>query len=139
MNIRLLKLSNNEGKEDLLTAQDILSMHLGYYLMNGKVTYSTDLPIKDKPEYVILTPSKCPVCYWCHVVDHDYKDGKKIKQENTEFERYSPDKYKGDSNVSWLLLDSMKEFPKEFLKVLETNNEVKEFIDNRANNKKITG
>lgn len=138
MDIRLLKLSDNEGKEDLLTAQDILSMHLGYYLMNGKVTYSTNLPIKDKPEYVILTLGNCPVCYWCHVEDHDYKDGKKFKQENTEFERYSPDKYKGDSNVSWLLLDSMKEIPKEFLTVIETNKDVKEFIGSRANNKIIT-
>lgn len=137
MDIRLLKLSNNKGEKDSLTAQDILSIHLGYFLMNGKVTYSTDKAIAKQPDYIMLVLGNLPVCYWCHVADYDYLNGKIFSPQNKNFEKYSPDKYKGDSNVSWLLLDSMKEIPKEFLDAIEANQEVKEFITNRANHKKI--
>lgn len=136
MDVRLLKLSNNKGEKDSLTAQDILSIHLGYFHMNGKVTYSTDKAIANKPDYVILVLGNCPVCYWCHVADYAYKNNELIKPQN-DFERYSPDKYKNDRNISWLLLDSMQEIPKEFLDSVQTNNEVIEFISNRANHKKI--
>lgn len=136
MDIRLLKLSNNKGEKDALSSQDILSIHLGYYLMNGKVTYSTDKAIAKKPDYVILVLGNYPICYWCRVVDYDYQNGKVFSPQNKDFELFSPDKYKGDSNVSWLILDSMKEIPKEFLDAIETNQEVIEFIGNRANHKK---
>lgn len=138
MEIRLLKLSNNKGDKDSLTCQDILSIHLGYFLMNGKVTYSTDISIAKKPDYVILVLGNCPVCYYCHVEKYDYKGGETFKSQDKLFEQYAPDKYKNDSNVSWLLLDSMKEIPKEFLDAIETNKEVLEFVGNRANHKKIT-
>ena len=72
MDIRLLKLSNNKGEKDKLTSQDILSIHLGYFIMNGKVTYSTDKAIAKKPDYVILVLGNSPVCYWCHVLDLKY-------------------------------------------------------------------
>lgn len=137
MDIRLLKLSNSKGEKDALTSQDILSIHLGYYLMNGRVTYSTDKAIAKKPDYVILVLGNYPVCYLCKVADYDYLNGQIFKSQKKDFEKYSPDKYKGDSNVSWLLLDSMKEIPKEFLDAIETNQEVIEFIGNRANHKKI--
>lgn len=137
MDIRLLKLSNNKGEKDALSSQDILSIHLGYFLMNGKVTYSTDIAIAKKPDYVMLILGNLPVCYWCHVAKYDYQNGTMIKPQDRDFEKYSPDKYKGDSNVSWLLLDSMKEIPKDFLDAIETNQEVMEFITNRANHKKI--
>ncbi|WP_280178616.1 hypothetical protein [Sporofaciens musculi] len=39
--------------------------------------------------------------------------------------------------MTWLLIDSMKEIPKEFLDSIECNKEVMEFIGNRANHKKI--
>lgn len=135
MDVRLLKLSNNKGEKDALTSQDILSIHLGYYLMKGKVTYSTDISIANQPDYVILILGNSPVCYWCHVEKHDYQDGKMFNPQNKDFELYSPDKYKGDSNVSWLLIDSMKEIPRDFLDSVENNMEVKEFIGNRANHK----
>lgn len=137
MDIRLLKLSNNKGEKDELTSQDILSIHLGYYLMNGKVTYSTDKAIAKQPDYVILVLGNFPICYWCHVADHDYQGGKMFRPAKSEFEHFSPDKYKGDSNVSWLILDSMKELPKEFLDAIEDNQEVMEFVSNRANHKRI--
>lgn len=86
---------------------------------------------------MILNLGNYPICYWCHVIDHDYQNGKKFKPQNTYFEKYSPDKYKGNSNVSWLLLDSMKEVPKEFLDAIDVNQEIIEFIGNRANHKRI--
>lgn len=137
MDIRLLKLSNNKGEKDKLTSQDILSIHLGYFIMNGKVTYLTDKAIAKKPDYVILVLGNSPVCYWCHVLDYDYKNGEIFKSQKSNFVKYSPDKYKSDENISWLLLDSMQAIPKEFLDAVETNKEVMEFVGNRANHKKI--
>lgn len=137
MNICLLKLSNNKGEKDTLTSQDILSIYLGYYLMNGKVTYSTDKAIAQKPDYVILALGNYPICYWCHVVNYDYQNGNMFKPQDADFKLYLPDKYKYDSNVSWLLLDSMKEIPKEFLENIDTNQQIIEFIKNRANHKRI--
>lgn len=137
MDIRLLKLSNYKGDRDSLTSQDILSIHLGYFLMNGKVTYSTDKAIADQPDYVILVLGNSPVCYWCHVKDYDYKNGEMFKTQKNDLKRYTPDKYKEDSNITWLLIDSMKEIPKEFLDSIEYNKEVMEFVGNRANHKKI--
>lgn len=136
MNIHLLKLSNNKEK-DSLTSQDILSIHLGYFLMNGKVTYSTNIAIAEKPDYVILVLGNFKVCYWCHVADYDYQNGNMFNPQNQEFELYSPDKYKGDSNVSWIVLDSMKEIPEDFLDDIESNSEITEFIGSRANHKRI--
>lgn len=136
MDVRLLKLSNNKGEKDALTAKDILSIHFGYFNMNGKVTYSTDKAIAKKPDYVMLVLGNCPVCYWCHVDNHEYT-GEMIRPKNHEFEQYEVDKYKGDKNISWLLLDSMQLIPKEFLDAVETNKEIMEFIGNRANHKKI--
>lgn len=137
MDVRLLKLSNNKGEKDALTSQDILSIHLGYYHMNGIVTYSTDIAIAKKPDFVILVLGNSPVCYWCRVLDYDYKNGEIFKPLKSDFEKYSPDKYKGDENISWLLFDSMQAIPKEFLDAVETNKEVMEFVGNRANHKKI--
>lgn len=137
MDIRLLKLSNYKGERDSLSSQDILSIHLGYFLMNGKVTYSTDKAIADQPEYVILVLGNFPVCYWCHVEDYDYKNGEIFKTQKKNLKQYTPDKYKEDSNMTWLLIDSMKEIPKEFLDSIECNKEVMEFVGNRANHKKI--
>ncbi len=136
MDIRLLKLTNYKEERDLLTSQDILSIHLGYFLMNGKVTYSTDKPIATQPDYVILIPENYSVCYWCHVEDYDYKKGQKFKTQKNNIEQYAPDKYKEDSNVTWLLIDSMKEIPGKFLDSFESNKEIIEFKGNRANHKK---
>lgn len=43
--IRLLKLSIN--KEETLSSEDILSIHLGYFLTHGKVAYSTDVSVAE--------------------------------------------------------------------------------------------
>lgn len=86
---------------------------------------------------MILVFGNYPICYWCHVEDHDYQNGNMFIPQNKCFEKYSPDKYKGGSNVSWLLLDSMKEIPKEFLNDIDANQKVIEFIGNRANHKRI--
>ena len=137
MDIRLLKLSNNKGEKDALTSKDILSIHLGYFRMNGKVKYSTDKAIAKKPDYVILVLGNEPVYYWCHVCDYDYQDGNYFSPQNADFVKYSPDKYKNDINISWLILDSMCEIPKEFITAINANKEVEEFIFTRANHKKI--
>ena len=137
MDIRLLKLSDNKGAKDSLTARDILSIHLGYFYMNGKVTYSTDKAISTQPDYVILVLGNLPICYCCHVARYQYGKGAMFKPQHLDFEKYLPDKYKNDSNISWLVLDSMKEIPKEFLDAVETNKEVIEFITDRANHKKV--
>lgn len=135
MDIRLLKLSNNKGEKDELTSQDILSIHLGYFMMKGKVTFSTDIAIADRPDYVILVLGNCPTYYWCRVVDYEYKNGETFTPLKNDFEEYSPDKYKGDENISWLLLDSIGEIPRKYLSVI--NKEIQEFVSSRANHKKI--
>lgn len=138
MDIHMLKLSDAKGEKDALTSQDILSIHLGYFLMRGKVTYSTDIAIAKQPDYVILVLGGLPVCYWCHVADYDYGNGKMIQPQKSDFKLYAPDKYKEDENVSWLIIDSMKEIPKEFLESVKNNEEIKEFINSRANHKTIS-
>lgn len=138
MKIRVLKLSNNKSEKDALSSEDILSMHLGYFVRNGGVTYSTDVPIAEKPDYVILTLGNVEeICYLCHVKEWNFEGkGKKIPPKDI-FINYSLDKYKNDVNVSWLLLDTMQEIPIDFLDAILSDDKISEYIKTRPNNKKI--
>lgn len=81
MEIRVLKLCNKENEKDSLSSDDVLSMHLGYFKRNGMVTYSTDVPIASKPDYVLLTLGNIEeICYLCHVKKWDYDNKKKCNQ-----------------------------------------------------------
>ena len=71
--VRLLKLSVKEDKT--LSSEDILSIHLGYFLTHGKVAYSTNTSVAYQPVYVLLTLGKVDdICYLCHVADYAYKE-----------------------------------------------------------------
>lgn len=138
MEIRILKLSNEKGASDLLSATDILAIHLGYFWMKGKVTYTTNIPVATQPDYVLLTVGNDEkICYLCHV------DGFKPSQENLsgdkkdEFMDYAPEKYYDDGNVIWMRFDSMQKIPTDFLDGVLSDDEMIEFIKGRANNKII--
>lgn len=135
MRIRLLKLSNNSGKKDDLTARDILSIHVGHFQMNGKVTYSTNEPLAEKTDYVMLLLGNILDGYLCHVECHDYNGGDVYMPQNPAFKEYSPDKYKEKENVSWLVFNSMTRLSKEFIEAIDDNGIIDEFVHNRANDK----
>lgn len=140
MSIYVLKLSNAKGKKDKLSSTDILSIHLGYYMINGKVTYSTGIPIAEKPKYVILTlGNDLGNCYLCHVKEYAYQ-GKEIYFTPSEdiFEKYSPDKYKKIDNVTWLVFDSMQKIEVDFLDQIRPNEKISTLIKSKMGNcKKI--
>lgn len=128
--IRLLKLSTN--KDEKLSSEDILSIHLGYFLTHGKVAYSTDVAVAEKPEYVLLTIGNMDdICYICKVADYAYKD--KIKAKSLSV--YSPDVYKDEERGTWLLFNSMQKIPVDFLDKLLSDTTIKDFIEQRSNNK----
>ncbi|MGN0455770.1 MAG: hypothetical protein ACI4F2_02820 [Acutalibacteraceae bacterium] len=128
--IRLLKLSIN--KDEILSSEDILSIHLGYFLTHGKVAYSTDVAVAEKPEYVLLTIGNVEdICYVCKVENYAYKDN--IKAEL--FSTHTPDVYKDKERKTWLLFNSMQKISVDFLDELLSDNTVKDFIKQRSNNK----
>lgn len=130
--IRLLKLSIN--KDELLSSEDILSIHLGYWKIHGKVAYSTDIPVAEKPDYVLLTLGNVEdICYVCQVADYAYKDN--IKAQS--FLPYAPDLYKNEEKKTWLLFNSMCKIPVDFLDSLLSDTTIKNFITNRSNNKTL--
>lgn len=130
--IRLLKLSVNE--DEILSSEDILSIHLGYFLTHGKVAYSTNTPVAHKPAYILLTLGNVDdICYLCHVADYAYKEDT-IRQV---FSKYSPDRYKYENKTTWLLFDSMQKIPVDFLDELLSDDTVHDFIKERSNNKII--
>lgn len=139
MSIRLLKLSNEKGVKDQLSSTDILSIHLGYYMINGKVTYSTGISIAFKPDYVLLTlGNEEKTCFLCHVEDYEYH-GKEIffLPSKEIFNKYTPEKYKDINNISWLVFDSIQKIPTEFINQIHSNEKITEFIKSRANNKEM--
>ncbi|WP_346889189.1 hypothetical protein [Clostridium sp. UBA1056] len=130
--IRLLKLSVNE--DEILSSEDILSIHLGYFLTHGKVAYSTNTPVAYQPVYVLLTLGNVDdICYLCHVADYAYKEDT-IGQI---FLEYSPDIYKYENRTTWLLFDSMQKISVDFLDEILSDTTVHDFIKERANNKII--
>lgn len=138
MEIRILKLSDNKGAKDLLSANDILAIHLGYYWMNEKVTFTTDIPIATQPDYVLLTVgNEDEYCYLCRV--EDYKPAGEALDEagKQKFMASSPDKYLDDGNKVWLLFNSIQRLKTDFIDGVLSNDSIKEFIKSRANNKII--
>lgn len=139
--IRLLKLSEKNDEE--LGSEEILYIHLGHYLSYGKVTYSTDIAVSNKPKYVLLVLGNVDdICYLCHVEDHIYRSepvGEDVLNAvNGGFILYSPEKYKVEKHRTWLILDSMQKIPVDFIDRLisrEPDKSVYEFIKNRANHK----
>lgn len=130
--IRLLKLSVND--DPTLSSDDILFIHLGYYMTHGKVAYSTNVAVATQPEYVLLILGNVDdICYLCHVIDHVYDKDTVLPA----FVNYSPDKYKKTKKKSWLLFDAMQKISVDFLEEMLEANMVHEFIKNRANNKII--
>lgn len=139
MSIRLLKLSNEKGTYDSLTSSDILSIHLGYFMINDKVTYSTGIPIAYKPDYVLLSLRDIEdICFLCHVDKYDYK-GKDLFfiPDDEEFIEYLPEKYKDYDNISWLLFDSIEKVSTDFLDQIHPHEKISEVIRSRANNKEL--
>ena len=130
--VRLLKLSVNE--DAILSSEDILSIHLGYFFTHGKVAYSTNSPVADKPTYVLLTLGNVDdICYLCHVEEYSYKED----TIGETFSKYSPDLYKDKNKKTWLLFDSMQKISVDFLDELLSDTTVQDFIKERANNKII--
>ncbi len=128
--VRLLKLSNNN--DEGLSSEDILSIHLGYFLTHGKVAYCTDIEVAEKTEYVILTLGNVEdFCYVCRVEDYSYKDNKRAN----EISKYAPDLYKGQERKTWFLFNYMQKVPVDFLDDLLQKTTIKDFIRQRANNK----
>ena len=131
---RLLKIVSN-GKYELSTEEDILAIHLGYFLMRGKVSYSTDIQIAEKPKYVLLTLQNITeFCYLCEIEDYSYNNHEDLKK----FIEYSPDVFKEDKKT-WLLFSNMVKIPIDLLykAYSEQDDTIKQFINTRANNKKL--
>ena len=105
----------------------------------GKVTYSTGVPINRKPEKVVLTMGNIvDKLYLCEIDDHDYK-GKGILFESAKpnIANNTPSIFKGEENVSWLLIKSMKEISINYFRDECTQEAIRNFIKSRANNKTL--
>lgn len=129
--IRLLKLSNK--KDFKFSSREILDIHLEFYNKNSIVTYSTNIPVNKKPEYVVLVLGNVEnVCYLCHVSKHEYLEevGKSI---DIDFINNSPIEFKDDDKKTWLMFDSIKEITTDYW----NNTIIVDFIKSRANNKKL--
>ncbi|MCM1172526.1 MAG: hypothetical protein NC393_10440 [Clostridium sp.] len=138
MEIRILKLSNDKGAKDLLSAMDILSMHLGYFWIKGKVTYTTNIPISTQPDYALLTVgNEDNVCFLCHVDRFKEAQKEMSLDEKQEFMNYAPEKYFDDGQATWLRFDSMQKIPTDFLDVVLSDEKITDYIKSRANNKII--
>ena len=140
--IQLLKLSVN-GDDDL-DGEEVLSIHWGHYHLHEKVTFGTNLPVKDRQEYIILVLGNIPdFCWICHIADHEYSLEPVSAPEG--FIKYSPAKYKQDRCKTWFIFDYMQEIPVKFLDQpflpefppKNAKGPIYEFITNRANNKKM--
>lgn len=136
--IRLLKLVDDPE----LNSEDNLSLHLGRYLTHGKVSYGTDIPVVERPRYVLLVLGNVEdICYLCHVADHDYDvNSFRYRELGEGFTEFVPDWYKETPHKTWFLFDSVQQIPIDFLEQLlseQSGASVSEFIKTRANNKKI--
>ena len=132
---RLLKIVSNE-KYELSTEEDILAIHLGYFLMHGKVSYSTDIKVAEKPKYVLLTLQNITdFCYLCEIEDYSYNN----HEDSKKFIEYSPDVFKEEDKKTWLLFSNMVKIPIDLLDKAysEQDDTIKQFIKARANNKKL--
>lgn len=128
--IRVLKLSVNGDSE--LSSEDVLSIHLGYFMTHGKVAYSTDTKVAKIPQYVLLVLGNIDdICYLCHVSDYAYM----TESVESKFIECSPDRYKNDKKNTWLIFDSMQRIPINFLDEILSNDTIHDFIKKRANNK----
>lgn len=137
MNVRLLKLSEDPP----LSGKETIAIHLFHFIDHGVVTFSTGLPVSEKPDYVLLvSDNHNPDYYWCHVKDYDYA---KKEYFHSHLANHIPDRYKAEGeeikNVTWLLFDSMTHIPTDLVDMLLTSStDVKKFIDtSRTNNQKI--
>ena len=130
--VRLLKLSVNGDSE--LSSEDVLSIHLGYFITYGKVVYSTNVKVAEQPQYVLLTLGNVEdVCYLCHVLDYSYN----TESIEEDFIEYSPDRYKNDKKSTWLMFDTMQRIPVDFLDEILSEKTVQNFIKERAVNKTL--
>lgn len=129
--IRALKLTIDGDSE--LSSEDILSVHLGYFMTHGKVMYSTKIKVAEKPDYVLLVLGNVDdICYLCHVSDYAYES----EPVEPKFREYSPDRYKDEEkNKTWFIFDSMQKIPIDFLDEILPDNTMHNFIKDRANNK----
>lgn len=139
MNVRLLKLS----KDPPLSGKETIAIHLYHFITHGEVTFSTGLPISEKPDYVLLVSDNCnPDFYWCHVKDYDYI--KKASPFPSRLANQIPERYRTEeeeiNNVTWLLFDSMTHIPSDLIDMfLNASTDIKKFVNtNRTNNQKIT-
>ena len=136
--IRLLKLVDDPE----LNSEDNLSLHLGRYLINGMVSYGTDIPVVDKPKYVLFVLGNVDdICCLCRVEDHDYDANSfKYRPLDEKFTKFVPDWYKETPHKTWFLFNSMQKIPIDFLEQLLSEHpgtSVYDFIKTRANNKKL--
>ncbi len=135
--IRLLKLADDE-----LNSEDMLSIHLGRYLTHGRVSYGTNIPVAERPAYVLFVLGNVEdICYLCRVADYDYDPGffrgRPLEQIFTQL---VPDCYRREEHKTWFVFDSMQKIPIDFLEQLlsdRSDTSVFQFIKTRANNKKI--
>lgn len=107
MDIRIVKLSNNKGEADHMTSRDILDIHEGASQRNDMVTFSTGLPIARKPDFVILVCGNTSDYAYFEVEEYEYQTKNKFIPQSLIFAEYSPDKYRNEPNVSWMVLRRM--------------------------------
>ena len=138
--IRLLKLVDDPE----MTRKETLAAHLGWYLIHGKVTYGTDIPVRHKPKYVLFVLGNVDnICYLCRVEKHSYRPvpckADHISKKGKVYADYLPDFYT-EEHKTWFVFNSMQEIPIDFLEQLlsgHADNSVIDFIKTRANNKRL--
>lgn len=139
MEVRVLKISNNKRKEQMMSGLDVLNIHKKQFESKGKVTYSTGVPINRKPEKIILTLGNIlDTLYLCEIEDHKYKEkGVLFTPKEQEFIENISIEFKDEDNVSWLLVKAMKRISMDYFEDDNTKKVIRVFIKSRANNKTL--
>lgn len=138
MNVRLIKLSEDPP----LSGKETIAIHLSHFITHSEVTFSTGIPISEKPDYILLmSDNHNPDYYWCHVKEYDFK--KREIYFPSHLVNQIPERYRKEEeevkNVTWLLFDSMTHIPSDLINMfLSSSSEIKNFINTaRTNNQKI--
>lgn len=116
---RYLKLSDKKHTDKNMDGADVLREYYRYFKTYGLVTYTTNVPIANIPEYVyIVSKSLKSLCYKCHV---------KPLAESKEIEKYVPKQFRGEEKITNLLFDSMYPLLISSVDIMNKNDKLSSF------------